>query len=258
MGFFSSLANVFTGTQDTKALRKQTKAKIGGLEERAGFLEPFGGTAAHDQLSSALGVRGVDAQQSYFDQFQNDPGFQSALQFGLDQVSQQKSQAGLLKSGGAAGALFERGQRAQLGSFQDRLRNLRTQQAQELTVGSEQGNIRANIGQIEGNAFAERQSLKNAGMGRAFELAGSALGMVPGMQGVGSGLSSIGRGQQPQQQQQSAQMQSPNFYGGQQGGFLPRLDQGGYNPQANAAGPALPWQTQSPTWLTTSVGGGFA
>ena len=255
MGFFSSLANVFTGTQDTKALRKQTKAKIGGLEEEQEFYEPFGGTGAHDQVSSALGVRGPEAQQSYFDQFQNDPGFQNALQFGLDTVSQQKSQAGLLKSGGAAGALFERGQREQLSSFQDRLRNLRQQQAQELNVAGQQGNISTNIGQIQGNAFAERQNLKNAGFQNVINFAAGALDPSSSLLGGGlSGLSSGGGA--PQQQQQS-----PNFFGGQQGGqqspFLPRLDQGGYNP--NAAGQPLPWQGQSPNWLTTStIGGGFA
>jgi hypothetical protein len=82
------------------------------------------GLGAQTLLSNALGVNGPEAQSLFFNNFQQDPGFQQSLQQGVRTADMGAAARGTLRSGGQQRDLFNYGQNALLGLFQNRLAGL--------------------------------------------------------------------------------------------------------------------------------------
>lgn len=136
-GFLSSLS----GGNQRRALRHATQAASGslttgrnealqeidtGLDRSLDFLAPSreGGLGALTQYLDAVGVNGQPAQQTYFDNFQNDPGYQAELGARLDAIDRTGAARGQSLSGRTLSALADEGQRFQRSAFNDRLDRL--------------------------------------------------------------------------------------------------------------------------------------
>jgi hypothetical protein len=90
------------------------------------MLSPFSsqGMGANRMLSDALGLNGDAPQRSYFQNFQNDPGYRETLKGGTDAIEQSAAGGGMLRSGGTLKALQDYGARLQSSVFSDRLNRL--------------------------------------------------------------------------------------------------------------------------------------
>lgn len=102
--------------------RLGTGRAIGYLRELSPFADM--GLGAYGQLSAALGLSGKDAQQSYFDNFQLDPGFLASQKAGTNAIEQSQAGGGLLRSGGTLKSLYDYGQKNLLGLHADRLNRM--------------------------------------------------------------------------------------------------------------------------------------
>ena len=72
--------------------------------------------------NNATGVNGSAAQQSYYNNFQNDPGFQASVNYGLQQLQAQNAAQGMGLSGNTLAALQSYSQNALSKQYQTRLR----------------------------------------------------------------------------------------------------------------------------------------
>lgn len=124
---------LFSAILGNKAAKKAAKAQEQGanraradIERGLELTEPFAetGLASQDQLRDALGLNGPDRQRAFYANFQTDPGFQEAVDFGQRGIIQNASALGLRNSGGTLKALQEHGQLALSGAFSDRLSRL--------------------------------------------------------------------------------------------------------------------------------------
>ena len=100
-----------------RLFKREGFAKIGaekkGTKKAVGYLKPYeeSGQGANTLLSDALGINGPEAQQRYFANFQNDPGYIAARDAGADTITQGSSLGGYLHSGATLKALQDYGQR---------------------------------------------------------------------------------------------------------------------------------------------------
>lgn len=106
-----------------------TTARNQGTERSLGFLQQLSpwanrGMAANGVLDDALGVNGAGPQANYFQNFQNDPGYNATLKAGTDSIEQSQAGGGLLRSGGTLKALHDYGGRLMQSVFSDRLNRL--------------------------------------------------------------------------------------------------------------------------------------
>lgn len=137
MGFFSGL---FGGGQ-RKDIERGRQAATGyvndyydrgrdSVEDYYGrsmkFLEPqlAAGENARGVYESALGLRGEEAQQDYFDSFNDDPGFQSELNQGQRAVESNAAARGYSLSGRALKELQDFGQQHRRSAYDKRLDRL--------------------------------------------------------------------------------------------------------------------------------------
>src|SRR3990167_171400 len=137
MGFFSDLTGATAAKGSTRGAGaqieglKEARGDIGtgiseirsGIGESLGYLQPFAqtGQGGLKLLVAALGINGPQAQQQYFANFQNDPGYLAERNAGVSAVEQGAASGGSLRSGGTLKALQEYGQRFMRQSFLDRL-----------------------------------------------------------------------------------------------------------------------------------------
>lgn len=89
------------------------------------LLMPYmkGSQSALNLYGNALGVNGGQAQRNFYNNFQADPGFQTALDDSLDETMKRFSIMGRT-GGGLANALLKTGQGARLGAYENRLNRL--------------------------------------------------------------------------------------------------------------------------------------
>ena len=94
-----------------------------GFNKASSYLDPYiqSGQASSRLYDNAIGVNGSAAQESYYDQFQNDPGFQSAVDYSNDQIERNYANRGGVNSGRALIALNDNAHKHQYGAFQNRL-----------------------------------------------------------------------------------------------------------------------------------------
>lgn len=162
MGLFKNLFDSITGKTASKASKAQQagfRAAQENTEEALGFIRPQieTGDKARDLFAAALGLDGPDAQRAFFNDFQNDPGFQAQQDAGIRAIGQSTSANLLRNSGGAAKELFNFGQQQMRGAFNDRLNRL----AGLTSFGQ------AATGQFKGGTDALNQAVVGEGNARA-------------------------------------------------------------------------------------------
>lgn len=106
----------------------ETRSDIDALfgQGRLDTLDPAisGGVDATQLLNAALGASGGEAQEEFFRNFQDDPGFQSLQDTGIETIEGSRSAGGALRSGGTLKELFGFGQRLKSDFLRDRLTRL--------------------------------------------------------------------------------------------------------------------------------------
>lgn len=105
---------------------KARRSRKAGVAQSLSYLQPYqqSGWQGQDLLNDALGINGPEAQQSFFANFQNDPGFNAMQQTGINTVEQSRASAGGLRSGATMKALQDYGMKLQQSVFQDRMMRL--------------------------------------------------------------------------------------------------------------------------------------
>jgi hypothetical protein len=98
----------------------------GYLKEAQGYTEPYrnAGTSALESYMGSLGLGGGEAQQSAYKSFQTTPGYQFALNQGLNSVNANASAGGYGQSGAEQKALLNYGQgmaNQEYGNWQNKL-----------------------------------------------------------------------------------------------------------------------------------------
>lgn len=166
-GAASALGNYFGAQTAADAARQSAALQQQRFNQAAGYQQPFmqSGQNALNIYNNATGVNGSAAQQSYYNNFQNDPGFQAGVNYGLAQIQAQNAAQGMGLSGNTLAALQDYSQRALSQDYQTRLDDLfRTAQlgansANALTSastssGSTQGNYNLASGQNLGTGLS--------------------------------------------------------------------------------------------------------
>lgn len=94
-------------------------------QEGKNLLLPYmkGSQSALNLYGNAVGAFGPDKQAAFYNSFQNDPGFETALDDSLDETMKRYSILGRT-GGGLSNALLKTGQSARLGAYRDRLNQL--------------------------------------------------------------------------------------------------------------------------------------
>lgn len=94
-------------------------------QEGKNLLLPYmkGSQSALNLYGNAVGAFGPDKQAAFYNSFQNDPGFETALDDSLDETMKRYSIMGRT-GGGLSNALLKTGQSARLGAYRDRLNQL--------------------------------------------------------------------------------------------------------------------------------------
>ena len=206
--------------QDVKKGAKRGRGALtAGRDSALDFLgaDIEAGDSARENLLSALGLRGLEAQQGFFGNFQNDPGFQASLDAGIEAIDQSAAARGGVFSGGTQKDLFSFGQRFQTNAFQDRLDRLtglsslgsqaRTNAANvssgtganlaNLEVGlgdrlaglsSEGGNLEFGLGQLKANTATNQANAiadtRGTGLNNLIGLAAAGARAAAGFQGA--------------------------------------------------------------------------
>ncbi len=176
IGGAASAVGNYLGSQSMANAAKQSAAlQQQRFDQAAGYEQPFmqGGQNALNLYNNATGVNGAGVQQGYYNNFQNDPGFQSGVNYGLQQIQAQNAAQGMGLSGNALAALQDYSQRSLSQEYQTRLADL----FQSAQLGAGSANALANASTSNGNA-----------LGNYNLAAGQAQGS--GLSGIGSGISS--------------------------------------------------------------------
>ena len=154
-------------------------------------LEPYAqsGRDADGQIRNALGLNGRDAHRGYYDNFQNDPGFEAETRAGIKALDGSATARGGLYSGAAMRGVAEYGQQQQGNAYRNRLNSLMQygQQGQQAATtqagvatqfGGDRANLEYGFGQQEagnrlnlGNALAAN---RNTGVNNILGAAGTA------------------------------------------------------------------------------------
>ena len=153
-GFAQARGDLTSGAAAAREDLSRARQEVaGGRDAALGFLSADidAGDAARENVLAALGLSGLDAQRDFFNNFQNDPGFQATLGAGLDAIDQSAAARGSIFSGGTQKDLFSFGQTQQASQFQDRLDRLTGLS----TIGSNARTNAANISTGAGNTLAD-------------------------------------------------------------------------------------------------------
>ena len=212
MGFFGSLFGSDQAKAAKQAAQKQTLAldkasdildeRIGVNQELFNPLIQAGQAAgqqsneAQDLLRDALGVNGPERQRAFFDNFQNDPGFNEAVSRGVEGIDRSASARGGLFSGRNLSEVADFVTKQNLNNaFQTRLSNLaglsdRISQDSKFTQGlganatgalagintglqRDRANFRIQQGDADAQGLVNAASARAAGVGNALSLAGN-------------------------------------------------------------------------------------
>ncbi len=138
-----------------------------GADRAVGYMQPYtsGGQNALKLYMDAIGVNGREAQAAYHAGFQDDPGFQAALDTGRQQIDHSAIFRGRGDSGSTMKELFQFGERERLGAFRDRMDRLSSLS----TIGLQAGKVAGDYEAGRGSTLADI-ALKRGGVGRDTEL----------------------------------------------------------------------------------------
>ena len=174
-GAASALGNYFGAQSMANAANQSAALQQQRFNQAVGYEQPFmqSGQNSLNLYNNATGVNGSAAQQSYYNNFQNDPGFQSGVNYGLQQIQAQNAAQGMGLSGNDLTALQGYSQNALSQEYQTRLSDLF------------QG---AQLGANSANALAGASTSSGTAQGNYNLAAGQAQGSA--ISGLGSGISS--------------------------------------------------------------------
>jgi hypothetical protein len=174
-GAASALGNYFGAQSMANAAKQSAALQQQRFNQAVGYEQPFmqSGQNALNLYNNATGANGSAAQQSYYSNFQNDPGFQSGVNYGLQQIQAQNAAQGMGLSGNALAALQDYSQKSLAQEYQTRLGDL----FQSAQLGANSANALAGASTSSGTA----QANYNLAAGQAQSTA---------LSGVGSGVSS--------------------------------------------------------------------
>jgi hypothetical protein len=174
-GAASALGNYFGAQSMANAAKQSAALQQQRFNQAVGYEQPFmqSGQNALNLYNNATGANGSAAQQSYYANFQNDPGFQSGVNYGLQQIQAQNAAQGMGLSGNALAALQDYSQKSLSQEYQTRLGDL----FQSAQLGANSANALAGASTSSGTA----QANYNLAAGQA---------QSTGLSGVGSGVSS--------------------------------------------------------------------
>jgi len=229
MGFFSQLANVFTGDESAKAAQsaaervadaerqaaaERSRLTREGMDRSLNFLSPYAETGgqANALLADLLGLNGPDRARGAYANFFNPPGFQEAVDFGNQNAMQGRINFGGLRSGATLKALQDVGQRSKYGAVMNWLDRLGSQSGMGVNVAGRQSDITGagynllgdigsrgilGAGQAEAGGIVGAQNARTAGFGNLVNTGMNLLRMGMGMPGNNFGGSNIGFGSSP-------------------------------------------------------------
>lgn len=135
-----------------------------GFRDTEANLQPFieTGTQAQDLFADAIGVNGLNQQQAFFRDFEEDPGFQEALDRGIQSIGRFNSAKGMLNSGGTLKDLSKFTTDTFLNNaFNNRLNRLQTLGNQGFSANNQLNNA------IQTNTFGKAGAFNNIGKARA-------------------------------------------------------------------------------------------
>jgi hypothetical protein len=167
-GAGSALGNYFGAQSMANAAKQSAALQQERFGQAAGYEQPYmqAGQNALNQYGNAIGLNGADAQQAYYNNFQNDPGFQSGVNYGLQQLQAQQAAQGMGLSGNALAALQSYSQNALSQEYQARLSDL----FKNAQLGQSSANALAGVSTSNGNALANYNLA--AGQAAGSELSG--------------------------------------------------------------------------------------
>lgn len=183
-GIIGAAGSIIGGNQAAKAQREAARLQHKRFQETKELLNPYtqSGERAIEPYEASLGLRGQEAQQEFFDNFENDPGWQASLDYGTRGLENLNS----IRGRGYGGNLI-----AGLGDYlqKNKLDAYRTRQSQIsglMGMGLNAASSLAGFGQQ--SAQAQGQNIANAGyyQGAGFANAGNA---------ISNGLNNYAQGQ---------------------------------------------------------------
>ncbi|MGO8780655.1 MAG: hypothetical protein ACLQKK_17375 [Rhodomicrobium sp.] len=166
-GAASALGNYFGAQSVANASQQAANLQQQRFNQAVSYEQPYlqSGQNSLNLYNNATGANGSAAQQSYYNNFQNDPGFQASVNYGLQQVQAQNAAQGMGLSGNDLTALQSYSQNALSQQYQTRLSDL-FQSAQlgansanalasaSTSSGTAQGNFDVAAGQAQGSAIS--------------------------------------------------------------------------------------------------------
>jgi hypothetical protein len=173
-GAASALGNYFGAQTLANAAQQSAALQQQRFNQAIGFQQPYmqAGQNALNVYNNATGVNGAAAEQAYYNNFQNDPGFQASVNYGLQQLQAQGAAQGMGLSGNTLAALQNYSQQALSQEYQTRLQDI-FQSAQ--------------LGANAANSLTSASTASGAQQGN-FNLA-AGQGQAGAISGVGSGIS---------------------------------------------------------------------
>jgi len=113
-GAASALGNYFGAQTAASAAQQSAALQQQRFNQAVGYEQPFmqSGQNALNLYNNATGVNGAAAQQAYYNNFQNDPGFQASVNYGLQQIQAQNAAQRMGLSGDTLAALQSYSQNA--------------------------------------------------------------------------------------------------------------------------------------------------
>ena len=185
-----------------EALAEMQKEQGQGRTDLTGYMTPYtqAGQVGLDEYMQSLGLAGGKGRQSAIDRFQASPGYQYALNQGLQATQRGEAARGLGGSGAEMAALQNRGQQManqEYGKWQDQLANLASggRQAAEFTggglssqdlgYGSDIAQLYGTMGQAQAEAQMaaakaqeQQEQSESSGLGDIIGGAASLIGML--------------------------------------------------------------------------------
>ena len=172
-GAASALGNYFGAQTAANATQQSAALQQQRFNQAVGYEQPFmqSGQNALNIYDNALGVNGSAAQQAYYNNFQNNPGFQAGVNYGLQQIQAQNASQGMGLSGNTLAALQNYSQNALSQQYQTNLQDL----FQGAQLGANSANALASASTSSGSSQANSNNLAGQYLGASLSNAGSAL-----------------------------------------------------------------------------------
>lgn len=149
-----------------------------------------GGMDALNQMRAAMGVMGPEAQQQYFDNFQEDPGTQFLREEGLRNINRQLQARGGLGGGSRLKAITEFSQNLANQQLGQRMQDLGAMAQTDLSLAGQLAGMRTGLGNNIATGLAQAggaeaqgriagAGLQNQFLGNVIQAAGQAMGSMP-------------------------------------------------------------------------------